>query len=121
LKKEAVWMINLLKMIRMYSNEDLHHVGLEGRKILEKVFSDGNWSFLIGVILLASYLDRKFLREDCKEKQNVGIHLNREDLKYTRSKVLKFCYFDRSTFSSMSVELSYSELAPSGSQFKSNN
>jgi hypothetical protein len=85
------------------------------------MFGNGKFGFLIGMFLLASCLKEKISKKIYEEKQNFGIYLNRRDLVYTKGQILEFYYFDLSIFSSMREKLSYSALAPSGSQFKSNN
>jgi hypothetical protein len=88
---------------------------------MKHILNNGNWSFLIGVIMVLSCLNEAKLCADQGKWQNLGNHWNHGIPQYTRIKVIEFCYFDPNTYSSMSIKLSYSALVTSGNQFKSNN
>jgi hypothetical protein len=64
----------------------------------------------MGLFLLFSHLKESFADESQEKIQNFGTHLNRGGPVYTRSKVIEFCYFDPSTFSSVNIKLSYSAI-----------
>jgi hypothetical protein len=72
--EEAVWrkMFNLLKRNKTNSDEELHHFDLKDLMIKKCIHSDGNWSFLIGLGLLFSYLKEICADESQEKIQNFG-------------------------------------------------
>jgi hypothetical protein len=100
--KKAVWK-EMFKFIQNNSDEELHHIDLNDPQIMKQVFSDGNWSFFVGVIMLISCLDEELAAT-----------------KFFNTKVVEFCNFNPKDFSNMMIKFSLSPLVSCGKVFKSN-
>jgi hypothetical protein len=109
-----------MKRFQNNSDEELHHVNLDGLQIMKQLFSDGSWSFFIRVIMLVSCLNEAYSGFDQKRVQDSRSHLHRSSPRYTGIKVFEFCYFNPNDFASMEIRLAYSLPEPCGKFFKSN-